>query len=258
MRENFRPHYQTRSQSMPVKKSRQTNRWQFRQSLFWLIADFILLLVIYLLLQKTLVVRQVYCTINNSSTPCSQSLQNATQNLIGQPLLFQNYEKNFANLADQHLYISNLSYHKIFPGTLFINFNFPETLYQLVLPDGQTMNFAANGQFTLTPATADTLQINVVYPDALAELTDYQLDLVLQQKLEFLEYFSRSWRSNWQKVTFVDLNTLQIVINNRTYTLDLFTLDDNLQKLEFLQQANWQPDEDIQEIDLRFRLPILK
>lgn len=259
-KKSLRPRYQKNSPTKirPARKSRQTNPHEWWQTLFWLVAISILLATIYFFSQKVFVVQQVYCTINDSNTPCSQSLQEATQKMIGQPLLFQNYTQTFHDLSHQHLHITNLSYHKVLPGTLFLNFNFPPTLYQLVLPDGQAMNFAANGQFTLTPANEQTLKIKVNYEPALVELTNYQLDLVLQQKLEFLEYFSRDLRDNWQEVTFVDLNTLQIVIDGRIYILDLFSLDDNLQKLTYLRQANWTPSDEITNIDLRFRLPIVK
>ncbi|MDO5561487.1 MAG: hypothetical protein Q4G02_01805 [bacterium] len=259
-RKSLRPRYQKNSvaEIRPTRKLRQTNPGEWSQTLFWLVAVAILLAAIYFFSQKVFVVQRVYCTINNSSTPCSQSLQEAAQKMIGQPLLFQDYANNFRSLAEQHLYIKDLSYHKVLPGTLFLNFNFPSALYQLILPDGQTMNFATNGQFTLTPATEQTLKIKVNYEPALVELTNYQLDLVLQQKLEFLEYFSRDLRDNWEEVNFIDLNTLQIVIDGRTYVLDLFSLDDNLQKLAYLKQANWVPDDDITNIDLRFRLPIVK
>lgn len=217
------------------------------------------LLAIYFLAQHFFVIKQVFCTLNQSSTPCPASLNAASQNLIGQPMLFNNIDKQLTSARTASLNFSALTYRKVFPHTVFLNFDFSPAVYQLRTPDGQIFAFDQEGNFTLKPAAQDLFTLDLAYQPAIDNLlSQNQIDLILQQKFIFLEYFSRDQRQNWQSVTFRDLNTLEIVIGQQTYFLDPFELDDNLQKLAYLQK-NYLPSDDVaQTIDLRFNLPVVK
>ncbi len=245
----------------PRQVFRNANREKFSQPklitkltfwFFWLIVFFLL----YLGGQKYFKIDRVFCLVNKSSTPCPIVLAQESQKLIGQPMLFNNINKQFLFLRQPTLNFVSLDYQKVLPGTIFLNFNFNQALYQLITPDGQVFSFAHDGQPTLTLPTDQVLQIQVQYPPTIEDLNQWRADLVLQQKFLFLEYFSRGKRESWDKVVFQDLNTLLISSGQQTYFLDLFDLDDNLQKLDYLQENYLAPPKK-QVIDLRFNLPIV-
>lgn len=229
--------------------------WQKTLTWFILLLGFFALFIF--LAGRFFVITKVYCTLNETSTACSQSLYDATQELVGQPFLFNNISSKMTKLKSPQLNFQTVSYRKVLPGTLFVNFNFSPAAYKLILPNNNSFTFDQEGNFTLAPNTTDVLNIQVLYQPTINALNGQQLDLVLAQKFAFLEYFSREKRANWQELVFRDLNNLEITIDDNVFIVDLFDLDDNLQKLFYLQKQ-WQPETKGQTIDLRFKLPIVR
>ncbi len=229
--------------------------WQKTLTWFILLLGFFALFIF--LAGRFFVITKVYCTLNETSTACSQSLYDATQQLVGQPFLFNNIGAKMNQLKSSNLNFQTVAYRKVLPGTLFVNFNFSPAAYKLILLNGNSFTFDQEGNFTLAPSTTDVLNIQVLYQPAIDVLNEQRLDAVLAQKFAFLEYFSREKRASWQQLVFRDLNSLEITVDDNTFIVDLFDLDDNLQKLFYLQKQ-WQPETKGQTIDLRFKLPIVR
>ncbi len=268
---SVRPHYQSQSRfggatlnrsfssSASVHRRSASSFWQ--QNFFWLLALGLFFLISFFLINHFFVVTKVYCTLNRDNTPCPLSLATQTQNLIGKPMLFSDISSMLTEFRTPVLNFTTATYKKVLPGTILVNFDFAPALYQLTLPTGQTFSFDRAGRYTLAPVATDNFAILIAHPATANSLvSSYTLDSVLAQKFAFLEYFSREKRHYWQKVIFYDLDKLAIVADDRTYMLDLFSLDENLQKFFYLQK-NWTPaDSDFSTsiIDLRFRLPVIR
>lgn len=242
-------------QKKPISFTSSEFTWQKTFTWFILLLGFFALLIF--LAGRFFVITKVYCTLNETPTACSQSLFDATQELVGQPFLFNNIGAKMNRLKSTDLNFRSVAYRKVLPGTLFVNFNFSPAAYKLILPNHSSFVFDQDGNFTLAPNTADVLAIQVLYQPTVNALNQHQLDLVLSQKFAFLEYFSREKREHWQQLVFRDLNSLEITTQDNTYLVDLFDLDDNLQKLFYLQKQ-WQPTTKGQTVDLRFKLPIVR
>lgn len=240
--------------SAPFQSPRQPEPWQ--KSFLWFFLSLTLFATLLFFAGKYFVITKVYCTLNGTNTACTQSLYDATQKLLGQPFLFNNINEKMQTLHSPQLNFQRVSYYKVLPGTLFVNFDFTPALYQFVLPDGQHFTFDAQGDFTIAPVDNDLLTVQVLYAPAIQALSQQRLDLVLAQKFIFLEYFSREKRADWDQLVFRDLNTLEITAKGNTFILDLFDLDNNLQKLFYLQK-NWRPEKTGLTIDLRFKLPVV-
>lgn len=252
---SFRPIARPASRHLKPQSAFAQFTWQ--KTLTWLILLFGFFACLLFLAGRFFVITKVYCTLNETSTACTQSLYEATQQLVGQPFLFNNLGAKMNQLKSPQLNFQSVSYRKVLPGILFVNFNFSPAVYKLTLPNGNSFTFDQEGNFTLAPNTAEVLEIQILYQPTINALSQQQLDLVLAQKFAFLEYFSREKRSLWQQLVFRDLNNLEIVVQDNTFILDLFDLDDNLQKLFYLQKQ-WQPTTKGKTIDLRFKLPIVR
>jgi len=172
-------------------------------------------------------------------------------------MLFYNYYHRLNSLFQPSLNFQSFSYVKLLPHTLKINFIFSPPVYQLVTPNNLIMGFDQFGEYSFIPPDDNVLIIKSHHQATNQALTQYQLDPVLHQKFMQLDYFTTDQRQNWQTVNFIALNHLEIVTSKATYILDLFNLDENLQKMTFLED-NWQSLDHGQIVDLRFRLPVIK
>ncbi len=229
---------------------------QFRQALWWFLLTILLIIGLHIFINRYFLVRKVSCTINHS-LPCTQSLIIATDEFIGKPMLFYNYHHRLNSLFQPSLNFQSFNYVKLLPYTLKINFIFQPPTYQLVTPNNLIMGFDQFGEFSFLPPEDNVLIIKSYHQVTNQALTQYQLDPVLHQKFMQLDYFTADQRQNWQMVNFIALNHLEIITTKATYILDLFNLDENLQKMTFLED-NWQSLDHGQIVDLRFRLPVIK
>lgn len=249
---------QTKKSRVPARQAkRPTTRHSLLVAGSWLVATLLLLTSVYFLTKKVFLVTQVYCTVNQSTTPCSQSMVDTLQTMIGQPLFFNNFDQQLQALWSLQTPFSRATYAKVLPGTLYLNFDFNPAAYQLAV-NGQIFTFDQAGQFTLSPtSSASALLITVDYPPLQASVNHWQLETAVAGKLNELAYYSQGARTDWQSVTLVNLNQLTIVTSQATYLLDLMDIDEDLQKMTYIQK-NWLTELAHPTVDVRFQLPVIK
>jgi hypothetical protein len=246
--------------SPPLKKTPSPRQHPFFLFLFklrhFLILIFALLgliLICNYLVRTYLVVKEIHCRIN-TDTPCPPEINLTHQALIGQPLLFFNFNQSLNALKTPQFNFSTADYQKMLPHILLITYHFPDPLYQLHY-NSQSFPISVFGTHTF--ANTAPLDIIVYYEPIFDDLSHYQLNPTIHQKLRDLEYLSRDHRQTWQQLLFYDLSEFHIVTTNATYIIDLFHLDENLQKLDFITTSNLSiPASSL--IDLRPNSPIIK
>jgi hypothetical protein len=217
----------------------------------------VILSITFYFIGHVLVVEQVYCIISTSSTPCPQSLQDDVQELVGKPLFFYNFEQKLSNLRAANLPFTKVEYYKILPHSLLVDFAFTDPLYQLTSDGATFWSFDEQGQYTITPAAQNVLRVWAAEESVSRGLSVYQVEDLLHQKLRDLAYLSQDSRANWTLLELIALNQLEITTDKATYVLDLFSLDEDLQQLDYLE-ANWRPEIASPRVDLRLRLPVVQ
>jgi len=224
-------------------------------SFIWPVVLLVALIGLKIFLDHQFVVTAVYCRLGRHTTPCPQSLQNSVQSLIGKPMLFYNFEQVLSSLRSPSLPFVSVNYEKVIPGTLIVGFDFAPPAFYLT-PDGQTLyGFAASGDYTIMPSEVPVPTLRLTDPEVLTQLHDFYLDPALHQKILQLLYLAGDKLLAWT-MEIESFNCLRITTAKATYLLDLFSLDENLQKLDYIEQ-NRQPTT-FQEIDLRLSLPVVR
>jgi hypothetical protein len=95
--------------------------------------------------------------------------------------------------------------------------------------------------------------------EILLTLSEYQLDPVLHQKFYDLVFLSTGQRAEWQTIALSGLQQLEITTRQARYLLDLFAIDENLQKLLYIEESDlWPKDQMTGVIDLRPNLPVIR
>ena len=249
----------TRRQSprRPLARSRHLSRPHFTPSSPFLPVLIILAIVIILffyLFRRVFIVKSLTCQINPDQHPCPQSLLTNTYQLLGRPLFFYNFHQQLATLRTDSLPFTSVNYIKSLPHHLDVTFNFQDPVYRITLDDQQFFSFAADGSYTIIPTDSIPTIISH-YPATHDQLTTYQLDPLLHQKL--LELVTYGQPSSWQNVALFDFGRLEITTNQATYILDLFNLDSQLQILDYLE--TYHPNHaETDVIDLRLDTPAIR
>lgn len=214
-----------------------------------------LIFALYLTIQ-VLVVRQVICVLGDTGLPCSRSLADTAQKLVGKPLLFYNFAHKLEAARADRLDFDYVTYEKFLPGTLVVRYYFPAPAYQVAIQDGDWLSFSDTGRYTILPGAGDTLQIHSQYHSLNTRLAQFQTDPVVHQKIIELLTRTQGQRENWQRIDLQALNGLRIETNRAAYLLDLFNLDQDLQEMVYLE--SYRQHEPKQEIDLRLDLPAVR
>ncbi len=250
-----RPASNYHSPRTKVRPSSRSDRKLIRP-LFWLLALLIFFVVIYFLTRRFFVVRRVGCIINRTNTPCSASLWEAAHKLQGQPLLFADFATILESAHTEGTDFDYVTYYKILPDSVIADYHFPSPVYSLSIGDGSPLGFSLDGRYTIATGEADLIHIRSHYAPLNERLAQFGVDELLHQKFLELDFYSRGHRDNWQWVTLYSRGHMQIATPNAVYDVDPFQLDENLQKLYYVEK-NRHSDK-YQEIDLRLNVPVVR
>jgi hypothetical protein len=210
------------------------------------------------LVARLLVVDRISCTVNQVAA-CPVVVTESVKNFVGRSLFLTNFRQELWAFRRQDFSFTDVSYQKQLSGQLNVDFAFAPPLYLLVAPGDKQFAFDEFGHYTLTADKYHLPQIMVEAPEILLALTQYQLDPVVHQKIYDLLYLSREQWSEWSAITLVSLRQLEIVTAQARYLLDPFSLDENLQKLVYLETSDFWVDHDSKlVIDLRLNVPVVK
>ena len=84
------------------------------------------------------------------------------------------------------------------------------------------------------------------------------LDPVLADKFYALTYLLAKQQTSVTKEVLTNLQSITLQTSKGNYLLDLFALDENLQKLAFLEHSDYNFNQKETLIDLRLNLPVIK
>jgi len=260
--QSTRPRFSPKKPSARVRPVRTTPRASARAtrhisaSIGWLVLLVAFLIALYVLIQHFFVVRRVSCILNLSSTPCSASLAATAQKLLGRPMLFADFQSLLESTRSAHTDFDYVTYYKLLPDRVVVDYHFPEPIYQIAIADGPWLGFALDQRYTIATGAADLLQIRSYYLPLNQQLAQFTSDDLLHQKFLELEFYSQGQRDQWQAVSLHSLNLLQIETPHAVYDVDPFDLDRNLQKLFYVEKN--RRSEQKQEIDLRLHVPVVR
>lgn len=219
-----------------------------------------LLLTFYvsgLLISNQFVVKKVTCLIYPGQWACPTALNEQCQQLLGKRLLFYNFANIISSWQNQQLPFISSNYQKIFPHHLLVTFTFHPPAYVL-LAHGQSYGFDAWGDYTPIPANNNSLLIEINNEQVASGLIHRYLDPVLADKFYALTYLLAKQQTSVTKAVLTNLQSITLQTSKGNYLLDLFALDENLQKLAFLEHSDYNFNQKETLIDLRLNLPVIK
>jgi hypothetical protein len=212
------------------------------------------LLLINLLLRFLFSVNYVACTIN-SSDPCPPILISRLHVVNERSLFFTDFHDLLWGLHNHNLDFSGVSYLKVFPHTLRVNFDFESPAYQ-INSGGETFYLNAEGSFYFRSGSG-LFTINDYHGSLHGGLMNFTLDGFIHQKIMELIFYFEDSGLNFNTVYFYDIEQIVIPDGEHLYIISLTNLDEDLQKLAFTL-ANHEFGDIARIVDFRFRLPVLR
>lgn len=213
--------------------------------------------VSWLLISTQFVVKKVTCLIYPGQWACPTALNEQCQQLLGKRLLFYNFANIISSWKNQQLPFISSNYQKIFPHHLLVTFTFHPPAYVL-LAHGQSYGFDAWGDYTPIPTSDNPLMIEINNEQVASGLIHRYLDPVLADKFYALTYLLAKQQTSVTKAVLTNLQNITLQTSKGNYLLDLFALDENLQKLAFLEHSDYNFNQKETLIDLRLNLPVIK
>lgn len=226
-----------------------------------LIKFFFLLVIIYalaVLINQQLIVRSIDCRVLPGNYACPNSLWQKCASLYQQRLLFYPYDKIIAGWHQADLPFKNFFYQKYITGKFKLYFSFNEADYLIIDEKGQSYGFDFNGQFTPIPPLGEIAKIYLHNQQLIPGLADKEIDNVLSQQFSQLASLLKLSPSKVETITLTSPKSLSLKTAKATYLLDLFSLDENLQKLDFIEQSDYTQVNGQAIIDLRLNLPVVQ
>lgn len=209
-------------------------------------------------INQQLIVRSIECRALPGNYPCPDSLAQQCQTLYQKRLLFYPYDQLIASWSTPDLPFTNFVYQKFITGKLNLYFLFEQAQYLIIDEQNQAYGFTQTGHFTPIPTNDSLPQIFLSHQQLIPHLAQKQLDNVLAQQFSQLASLLKLTHTQIEKITLLSAKSLEIKTAKAVYWLDLFSLDENLQKLDFIEQSDYTQTNGQTIIDLRLNLPVVK
>jgi hypothetical protein len=216
------------------------------------------LAVLYFLLTKGLMVKEVECSINQGVSECPAGIKQNLEYLFDKPMFFYNFKEELEGWRTDEFNFAVVSYAKELPGTVKINFTFLEPTFKLTGKNQESYFFDVFGRHTMIFGAREILEVEVRNEQLWEKIASFQLETLLEQKLYNLLYLSEGRRENWLRVIIYDIEYVEIQTRKATYLVDFLAVDENLQKLDFIERSDFKSEAEDPVVDLRLNWPVVK
>lgn len=257
----YRGYKQLINENKPVTFQLKNQQLLTKHLLKNLIKFLVLLGVIYsltVLINQQLIVRSIDCRVIPGNYSCPDGLWQKSASLYQQRLLFYPYDQIIANWHQTDLPFKKFSYQKYITGKFKLFFYFNEADYLIIDEQGRSYGFDYNGQFTPIPPLENITKIYLSNQQLIPDLTNKVIDNALSKQFSQLASLQKLSTTKIETIALISPKSLSLKTAKATYVLDLFSLDENLQKLDFIEQSDYTQDNRKVIIDLRLNLPVVQ
>lgn len=222
---------------------------------------FVCLVVLLLSLTPMIQTKSVECYLDSNVSCPAELTSLLEQSIINRSFFFSDYENIIAREPMASLPFTLSSYKRKLPDKLTLIFKNEPLLYKLVTKDGSSLLVGTEG--TIINNTTDNIELTqvLVYEDMLNILNGNKVAPKLQKSLAAVIESLHAEGVNVKEVSYQNPQDIRLKLNSsQVAILDDTDPEGAIKKLKLILSAPeiTAIDEPIEEIDLRFKMPVLR
>lgn len=220
----------------------------------------LLYICIVIILISTLKVQHISCIQNGTS--CSIPLYSPLETLKGSSFFFTDLNQTLVEKHNGVLPFKVLSIKRKLPGTIIVTLAEEKPLYLIFTNDTQStlVGVSENGSTVSFDANSSSTPI-VNVPTAETAFTEKTLVPTFHETIKKIMFNSRSPQYTLRNINYV--SSTEIILNYDTLPPLIITEDVPIYALQHIEKIMYTVEtqtleKPVKEIDLRFRLPVLR
>lgn len=222
---------------------------------------FVCLVVLLLSLVPMMKTKSVECYLDSNASCPAELTSLLEQDIINRSFFFTDYENIVARAPLASLPFTLSSFKRNLPDKLTLTFKNEPLLYKLVMEDGSSLLIGTEGTIINNATDNNELTQVLVYEDAATIFSGNKVTSKLQKPISAIVESLHAQGVSVESVSYQNSQDIRLKLSSsQVAILDDTDPESAIKKLKLILSAPEVTaiDEPIDEIDLRFKMPVLR